>query len=235
MGIIVNRLIYKLVFIFFILILGCHDVPVKGIQEEPNLKPPTRPAKEDPILGPQSQQSLGEQRVLVVAVRFPDVQPRLSPQQIRRRAVEALDRYVREQSYGATWINADFRGWADLPDPISAYRISPIIKEIRHQKTRIRKLVKDTMTAVEKEVVFSSYQHILIIPGATSRQYGAPCYNANPALLRSNRKYATLKSKDGQAFSGGIFVGALNAHIGMYAHDFFHSLGGLHKGRVLVP
>ena len=105
----VIRLICLLVSIFISLILGCHEVPVKGIQEEPSSKPPTRPAKVDPILGPQSQQSLGEQRVLVVAVRFPDVQPRLSVQRIRRRAVEGLDRYVREQSYGLTWMNADFR------------------------------------------------------------------------------------------------------------------------------
>ena len=224
--------------------LGCQEVAVKSMQEEPISMSPTKPAKEDPILGPQSQQSLGEQRVLVVAVRFPDVQPRLSLQQIRNRTVEGLDRYVREQSYGLTWLQADFRGWVDLPDPISKYRLTHILLELKKttSKARVRKFIEDTMTAVEKDVDFSKYQHLFIIPGAFSKSekgYGQPCYCANPGILsgkgRGYHEYALLKSKGGKSFQGGVFVGVQNADLGMYAHDFFHSLGGIHKGWRLVP
>lgn len=242
MGIIVKRLIYQLFSILIILILVCHQAPAKGIQEKSVLKSPTRQAKVDPILGPQSQQSLGEQRVLVVAVRFPDVNPRLSLQQIRRRAVDDLDRYVREQSYGLTWIRADFIGWADLPAPIKNYKVSPYIHEVIHQKERVRSLIEDTMTAIEKKVDFSKYHHLFIVIGAFSKSekgYGTACYCANPGLLsaigRGYHEYALLKSKGGKSFQGGIFVGVQNAHLGMYAHDFFHALGATHKGWKLVP
>lgn len=242
---IIKRFIYTFMLISIILVLGCHEVAVKDMQEESISKSPTKPAKEDPILGPQSQQALGEQHVLVVAVRFPDVQPKLSLQQIQKRAVKDLDQYVKEQSYGLTWLNADFRGWIRLPDPISEYRISPSIDEVIFQKKRIRKLIEDTMTAIEKDVDFSQYQHMFIIPGAIPmsvrgyKGYGAPCYCANPGVLsaigRGYHEYALLKSKGGKSFQGGVFVGVQNAHLGMYAHDFFHSLGGTYKGWKLVP
>jgi len=98
------------------------------------------------------------------------------------------------------------------------------------------------MTAVEKKVNFNNYQHLFIIPGAHSRSekgYGPACYCANPGLLSRQGKgyheYALLKSKGGESFRGGIFVGLEIAHLGMYAHDFFHALGGIHKGWRLVP
>ncbi|MDI6755880.1 MAG: hypothetical protein QME78_15975 [Thermodesulfobacteriota bacterium] len=194
------------------------------------------------MLGPQSQQAKGEQRVLMVAVRFPYVGPTIPLGEIRRTVVTELDKYVREQSYGSTWIKPDFRGWVKLPDGLSKYRIRHEYGKIDTGK--IRKLIEDTMTTIENEVDFSQYQHMLIIPGAAvtgpGTGYGAPCYCANPGMLSGVTKsyhpgYATLKSKGGKTFQGGIFVGVENAHLGMFAHDFFHALGGLHMNRPLVP
>lgn len=181
----------------------------------------------------------GEQRVLMVAVRFPDVEPSFPLERIRRRVVMELNQYIREQSYGLAWVKADFRGWVTLPSPISEYRISPY--NFKVDRTRIRKLAEDTMTAVEKEVDFSQYRHLLIIPGAHTtpgKGYGMICYCANPGMLtgvKGNLGYATLTSKGGKAFREGVFVGTENAALGMFAHDFFHALGGVHEKIRLVP
>ena len=123
--------------------LGCQGVQVQGSKEDPV----------DPVLGPQSKLARGEQRVLMVAVRFPDVEPSSTLERIRKRTVEDLNQYIKEQSYGLTWVKADFRGWVKLQDPISAYQISPY--NFKVDKTRIRKLIEDTMTAIEQEVDFS--------------------------------------------------------------------------------
>jgi hypothetical protein len=48
-------------------------------------------------------------------------------------------------------------------------------------------------------------------------------------------RYAVLKSSGGQVFDGGIFVGTENAHLGHFAHDLLHALGGIYKNRRLVP
>jgi hypothetical protein len=48
-------------------------------------------------------------------------------------------------------------------------------------------------------------------------------------------RYETLRLKSGREFRGGVFVGAENAHLGMFAHDYFHALGGIHDGKRLAP
>ena len=194
---------------------------------------------EDPILGPQSMRARGEQRVLMAAVRFPDVEPSFPLERIQKKVLVDLNDYVKEQSYGRAWVNADFKGWVKLPDPISEYKISPY--NFKVDRTRIRKLAEDTMTALEKDVDFSRYQHILIILGAYTtpgKGYGMICYCANPGMLtgvKGKLDFATLRSKGGKEFRDGMFVGAENAHLGMFAHDFFHALGGLYEKRRLAP
>ncbi|MBW1734343.1 MAG: hypothetical protein JRJ71_08140 [Deltaproteobacteria bacterium] len=194
---------------------------------------------EDSFLGPQSRQSMGEQKVLVLAVRFPDVEPRFSLGRIRKKVVRGLNRYVKEQSYGLTWVKADFRGWITLPDPIRQYRVSPYNFEV--DRTRVKKLIEDSMSAIEDEVDFSRYQHIMVVPGAFTtpgKGYGMICYCANPGMLsgvRKNPGYVPVESEGGRIFRGGVCVGAENAHLGMFAHDFFHALGGIYEDKRLVP
>jgi hypothetical protein len=196
-------------------------------------------AGEGADLGPQSTRAEGEQRVLMLAVRFRDVKPKFSLDQIRQRAVSRLDNYVRAQSYGKTWITPHFIGWVPLPEKLSAYRISP--NNFKVDRGRVRKLIEDAMTEVETQVDFSRYDHLLIIPGAFTlpgKGYGMICYCANPGMLtgvRGNPRYVTLHARGGQAFSGGVFVGTENAHVGMFAHDIFHALGGVHEGKRVVP
>jgi len=110
MGKMINRLTCSLFVFFFILILGCQEVQAERNQEELSSIPGTMPAKEDPVLGPQSQQARGEQQVLILVVKFPGVEPSFPLERIRRKVVQGLNKYVKEQSYGLTWVKADFRG-----------------------------------------------------------------------------------------------------------------------------
>ena len=129
---------------------------------------------------------------------------------------------------------------ASFPNYISAYRVSP--NNFRVDRRRVRKLIEDTMTAVEKRGVdFSDYDHMLIIPGVVTlpgRGYGMICYCGNPGMLtgvRRNPRFVTLRSRGGQSFSGGVFVGTENAPLGMFAHDFFHALGGCFRTNAWCP
>ena len=234
-----NRIACFFLVFLFVLTLGCQEVQAKNNQEGLYSIPETMQSKEDPALGLQSDQAIGEQRVLILAVRFPGVEPSFPLERIRRKVVQGLNKYVREQSYGLTWVNADFRGWVMLPDPIGRYEVSPY--NFRVDRTRVKKLIEDSMTAVEQKADFRRYQHIIIIPGAFTtpgKGYGMMCYCANPGMLsgvRRNIRYVPMESKEGQTFRGGVCVAAENAHLGMFAHDFFHALGGIHKDKRLVP
>jgi len=212
--------------LLFIAAWGCQGIQVRAPEEEGPL-------------GPQSKMGRGEQHVLIVPVRFPDVQPTFPLERIRKRAVEDLNEYLKDQSYGRAWMKADFRGWVRLPDSLKLYAVSPYNFQV--DRGRVQKLIEDTLTGLEREVDFSRYQHMLIIPGVHTmpgKGYGMICYCANPGMLTGVKRepqFATLTSKGGKEFSGGIFVGTENAHLGMFAHDFFHALGGVHKRKRLVP
>lgn len=197
--------------------------------------------EEESSLGPQSIQAIGEKSVLIVVVRFPDATPTTPIEMVKRKAVAGLSAYVNEQSYGLASIKADFRGYVTLPDSLAKYKVSPYNFQV--DKERLRKLIEDTMTAIEKEVDFTFYDHMLIIPAVHTtpgKGYGMICYCANPGMLSGVTKryvprYETLRSKGGKEFRGGVFVGAENAHPGMFAHDYFHALAGIHDGKRLVP
>jgi hypothetical protein len=198
-----------------------------------------RSSDENDLLGPQSRRALGEQRLLIVAVRFPDVRPYVSLQEIKKKTLSGLNHYVKEQSYGQTWLEPDFKGWVLLPDSLEQYKVSP--DNFKVDKRRVKKLIEDTMTAIEHDVDFARYQNILIIPGASTlpgKGYGMMCYCASPGMLtgvRGNPRFVTLVSKGGKEFSGGVFVGTENAPLGMLAHDYFHALGGVQGDKRLVP
>ncbi len=225
--------------ILFLALFACEGPKASGLRGPEVFVNQMKAERTDNFLGPQSKQAKGEQRVLMVAVRFPDVEPKFSLDNIRQKVVVDLNDYVKEQSYGQAWVKPSFMGWVRLPESISRYRVSP--NNFRVDRTRVRKLIEDTMTAIEKDVDFTLYQHMLIIPGAFTlpgRGYGMMCYCANPGMLtgvRGNPRFVTLESMGGARFSGGVFVGVENAPLGMFAHDFFHALGGVHNGKRLVP
>jgi len=194
-------------------------------------------------LGLQSTQAIGEKRVLIVVVRFPDATPTVPIEIVKNRATSAFNAYVVEQSYGLASINTDFHGYIMLPSSLSRYKVSQYNSQV--DAGRVRKLIEDTMTALEKEVDFSSYDHMLIIPAVLTTAgtgYGMICYCANPGMLTAinwskilasrgrETQYETLRSKGGKEFKGGVFVGAENANLGMFAHDYFHALGGIYNG-----
>jgi len=204
---------------------------------------------EDNDLGLQSTQATGEKRVLIVVVRFPDATPSVPLETVKRRAVTGLNAYVVEQSYGLASVNADFHGYKMLPSSLSQYKVSQYNSQV--DAGRVRKLVEDTMTTLEKEVDFASYNHLLIIPAVSTTAgtgYGMICYCANPGMLTEIKKaygarsrgrepqFETLRSRGGKQFKGGVFVGAENANLGMFAHDYFHALGGIYgRGQRFAP
>lgn len=218
---------------------GCQSPQASGPQEKAFFSPQTHLQLQQNILGPQSTRSKGELQLLILAVRFPDVKPRFSLEMIKKKVVADLDGYLKAQSYGKAWIKPHFMGWISLPDSISEYRVSP--NNFRVDRRRVRKLIEDAMTEVETKIDFSRYQHMLIVPGVMTtpgRGYGMMCYCANPGMLtgvRGNPRYVVVHSKGGKTFSGGIFVGTENAPLGMFAHDFFHALGGVEGNKRLVP
>ena len=209
-----------------LLVSGC--AAVGGVREA---GPPLR-----------AQAALGVQRVLVLAVSFPDVPSVPALGRVKDRMLDRVAAYYAEASWGKTQLRGDVRGWYRLPRPLAEYEVSPY--NIQVDRRRVRRLVEDAFSAAETEVAFERYDHVIVVVGVTTRPgvgYGMIAYSANPGMLTvgvfryGGARMQTVVTRGGQRFSGGIIVVAQNAHPGHVVHDLAHALGGVWEAGAPSP
>jgi M6 family metalloprotease-like protein len=188
----------------------------------------------------RAQHALGVQRVLVLAVSFPGIEPGRTLAQVRERVLEQSARYYAAQSWGKVELVGDVKGWYRLPRPLDEYKVSPNNVEV--DRRRVRLLVEDAMNAAEREVAFDRYDHIIVTVGVDTRPgvgYGMIAYAANPGMLsryiRRDVQMHEIRTREGQRFAGGIVVVAQTAHPGHIVHDLAHALGGAIGGLRPIP
>jgi len=181
----------------------------------------------------------GPQRLLVVAVRFPGVRSTLNLPEIRAK-VERVKRYVEESAYGKMKLETDMVGWYELPAPLGEYSVSPY--NFKVDRTRVRRLLADALSAAGRETDLEKYRVVWIVVGVRTTPgegYGMIAYAANPGMLSGVRfgkvRMETVELPGGRPFSGAAIVSADNAHMGHAAHDLLHALGGVQDGQRVVP
>lgn len=219
-----------------LLIVGCavretEPPPVSTPTPTPAPKPTPTPTPEN-ILGLHTTKATGEKKVIVVLVYFPDVKPMFSQQQIYRKVFVALDEYFREVSYGQMRLNGDITKRYVLPQPVSYYKISS--RNLEVDPSRLRSLVKDALDAADSDVNFSQYSYVMIVLGATHREYGMIGLCAFPGMLGFKTRESAIATKSGQTISNAV-VFCENAHLGTFVHDTLHMLGGLIGDKRVTP
>ncbi|MCW8835818.1 MAG: hypothetical protein OQJ99_05570 [Rhodospirillales bacterium] len=182
--------------------------------------------------------AIGEQRILVLPVRFPGTNPTRSIEQIRIK-VDKVDKYLRAASYGKLWLTPTVTGWYDMPAPLNEYKVSPHNYDV--DRNRVRRLLADSLGAVQHDVKLDSFDQVWIVVGAETRWgsgYGMIAYCANPGMLSGvNRTAVRLEEvtlNGGGRFAGPTVVSAENAHPGHVAHDLLHAFGGIKAGNRAV-
>jgi M6 family metalloprotease-like protein len=188
----------------------------------------------------RAQFALGVQRVLVLAVSFPNIKPK-SISEIGSDVLAKVADYYAKASFGKTALIGTVKGWYALPRPLDDYKVSPYNIDV--DRNRVRLLVQDALNEVEKDSVLSEYDHIIIVVGVETTPgvgYGMIAYSANPGMLTSMMRYGsarmqTIATRGGQQFAGGIIVVAQNAHQGHIVHDLAHALGGAIEGKRPIP
>ena len=111
----------------------------------------------------------GPQSVLVVPVRFPGTTPGKSIDYLRDKAGR-VGRYIEAASYGKASLETTVTDWVDLPDPLSAYAVSP--HNFAVDKRRVVKLVADSLGAVRARFDLAAFKVIWIVP-AVQTSFGA--------------------------------------------------------------
>ncbi|HEY9080069.1 hypothetical protein [Magnetovibrio sp.] len=181
----------------------------------------------------------GAQSVLVVPVRFPGTAPGKSLADILDKS-KRIDRYIQVASYGKAWLETTIADWVDLPDPLSAYAVSPHNYSV--DKRRVTKLVADALGVARARHDLDNFKVIWIVVGVNTNfgvGYGMIAYAINPGMLsnfyREGPELKTVHLTGGGVFSGAGVVSAENAHVGHVVHDLLHALGGSTNGLRAVP
>ena len=170
-------------------------------------------------------------RGLVILASFPDIKPKIGMDEIVRR-FQRLNNYVGEMSYGKASVMTDFTEWLELPFPISEYSISPV--NLKVDKSRVIKLIRDSIDEASEKHDFSKYSFMVIFMGAKFREYGMIGLCGYPGMLGWSEE-TEFKAKDGQRVPGGVAIFTSQAHLGTLFHDCTHVWGGVRNGKRVVP
>jgi hypothetical protein len=170
---------------------------------------------------------------MILLVEFPDVKHDVTRNFVTERFFDKLNWYVQEMSYGKVSIGGQVtEQWYKMPDSISHYRISS--RNLEVDKSRVRKLIDDTLDLVGRDVDFSKYSFSAIFMGAKLQDFGMIGLCGYPGMLGWGSD-AVLKTRSGQVVKGGVAIFSYQAHLGTLFHDVAHILGGVKGGKRMVP
>jgi M6 family metalloprotease-like protein len=175
----------------------------------------------------------GEEKVLVIMARFPDVEPTFAIEAQRGKYFVKLDRYLRDVSYGKAWITGKTTDWYTLPHPVADYRLSP--HNLAVEKDKVRRLIQDALDQADKDEDFSQYSMLFISLGAKRSDYGMMGLCGYPGMLGWQNELPVKTQTRGQKIPGGVAIYCEDAHVGVVFHDMAHVMGGVQDSRRVLP
>jgi len=189
------------------------------------------PASPEEILGFHTTGAVGEKRVIVIFVDFPDTTRQYPIDTIRDRILKLVGTYFYAASSNTMWFRGEVAGPYVLPNPVDHYRISSHNLEV--DDSRVIALVRDALAAADADVVFTPDSYVVLALGARHEAYGMIGLCAIPGMLGWSNQMV-IRSRSGEEVrNAAIFCE--NAHLGTYIHDIVHMLGGVAEGQRLTP
>jgi hypothetical protein len=172
---------------------------------------------------------------LVVRIEFQDVKRPLNKKVIERHFVEAPDRYFREMSYGKTCLIGTVTDKKYLlPGSIRQYFVP--WQNLKVDKKKLRRLVSDTLTGVERDLDISKFDVVVFVLSANGKQWGNHGLNAYPGLLGLTPENR-LATRAERKVKGGISIYAISAwkSTSKIIHNIAHILAGVRDDRRVLP
>lgn len=220
-----TRRLFSCVLLMVFIYLG----PVVSSSPARNFSEATKKRFRAPVATPTGAVEKG----MILLVEFPDVKHDVTRNFVEERFFDRLNRYAQEMSYGKVSIGGQVtEKWYRMPDSMSQYRISS--RNLEVDKSRVRKLIDDSLNAADRDIDFSQYSFTAIFMGAKLQDYGMIGLCGYPGMLGWSSD-AVLKTKSGQVVKGGVAIFSFQAHLGTLFHDVAHILGGVKDGKRRVP
>ncbi len=172
-------------------------------------------------LGFHTTKAKGEQKCIVVLTNFPDVKRQYPEKMLSDRITNFLGPYFQAASYDKLRLKVDVSKPIILPNPVSYYKIAP--RNVEVDRSKIVAIVTDAANAADSDVNFNDYNYVILALGATQVEYGMVGLCPIPGML--GFEVDSVTNKSGEVIHNAAIFGE-NAHLGTYAHDTLHMLGG---------
>lgn len=185
------------------------------------------------LAGVVSEKSVGKQKLLVLMIRFQDIVPAFSPQIMKEKYFDKLDRYLQAISYKKTWIEGRMTDWYTLPHEVDHYRLSRHNLEVENE--RVYALIRDAVDLADGDEDYAEYDMVFISLGAKLEDYGMMGLCGYPGMLGWQSRLPIKTKNRKQEIPEGVAIYCENAHVGVVFHDMAHILGGVKEGRRVLP
>ncbi|MGQ9515592.1 MAG: immune inhibitor A domain-containing protein [Thermoproteota archaeon] len=182
-------------------ITGTYSYELNAILAYGVLPVPSAPSPKNP--------TTGEQRTLVIAVKFSDITSTSHDLKYLQDLVfMKMDDYFREVSYNKTFFSGEVIGWYTLPREYSYY-VNATSKRIL--RTRLEEIVHDTVEATDRDVYYPGYERIYLVFNGEFIPMGSV------GLL-------TIETEDGNVKVSISWISEIEP-LGVWVHETGHNLG----------
>ena len=182
----------------------------------------------------RAKDAAGEQKTIVILAQFPDIKHHFTREYVHRRVFVELNEYLNEASYGRTWLTGDTtQKWYTMPKEASDYDavmeagVRMWFSDWRKWADNIVPMVHDAINLADRDVDFSKFRRTIVVFGIQTE--GTAWYAVGGGGGTGALAGLALKTPSGQVIRGACMVNA-DAHLGMFAHEFIHQLGGFEGG-----
>ncbi len=183
-----------------------------------------------PVESETSTETVGEQRALVALFNFPDLlKEPFTVEHVKDLMInneDSTDKFIRENSYGKAWINADFIDWQTLSNSSTYYYSSDTSDTDPYFNEDL--LIEDSIALLDPMVNFQEYERLFFL-------YVDPDTTDSMGAAWSGVGKWNLNAPEDGAFTASMcfFVPSRDEiHISEFIHELGHSLGFYHASSV---
>jgi len=165
----------------------------------------------------------GVQRALVVLVEFQDVKHVKTPEEIRSTALDRLNAYYREISYGKVSISGDVYGWYTLSNTMSFYGHD----SLAGKDTNVEVLGRDALLALPQNVT-GKYDFLVIVHAGEDQAFDPQnpddIWSSCICSVFPNYRHESPLTEGRLSFGDYAFLSEFNG-FGTFAHEWGHYFG----------
>jgi M6 family metalloprotease-like protein len=175
------------------------------------------PSNYPKFIVPLKHPAIGEQKVLVIKVEFPNIKFKKTDDEIYE-ILNKMDKYYREVSFNLTYLNFSVYNDIVLMNKNSTYYGSPCGSNVDCYRDQF---IREIINKVDNHVNFKLYERILIIHAGRNE---AITNNSSDIWSFSSISEWEIYTNDGKVYVS-ISVVSQYDFFGIYVHEFGHALG----------